>query len=208
MYSFGVMRRVSLAVLTVALAGLAFSPARASSESVSIKSGSGNEFHPETIRITIGDTVMWSNDDRTLIQTGNTRHSATADDGSFDSGRLKEGESFSFTFTKAGYFPYSCTVHPGMTGAVVVTAPQPTHRPTPTPTPTAKASAKPRPSKSATPRASATVSTPSATPTIDAAGVGSNGEASGKIIAVAIAAVTILLLLGYFVYVRFLREDY
>lgn len=208
MYSFGVMKRMLLAALTVVLAGLAFSPAHASDIAVSIKSGSGNEFHPETIRIVVGDTVTWTNDDQTLLQTGNTRHSATADDGSFDSGRLKEGASFAFTFTKAGYFPYSCTVHPGMTGAVVVTAPQPTHRPTPTPTATAKSRPKPRASKSATPSASAQAANPSATPSIHAASVGSNGASQGKIIAVAIAAITILLLLGYFVYVRFLREDF
>jgi len=191
------------------LAGLAFAPARASSESVSIKTANGaNEFHPQFIPIKVGDTVTWSNDDRTLIQTGNTRHSATADDGSFDSGRLKQGESFSFTFTKAGTFPYHCVVHAGMTGAVIVTAPQPSHRASPTPTPTHTPIKKPRPSRSATPSATPSISNPSATPSIKAAGVGSDGASQGKIIAITIAAITILLLLGYFVYVRFLREDY
>ena len=208
MYSFRVMRGKLLAGLTIGLLAMVFAPARASTVSVSIKSGGGNEFHPQIIRVQVGDTVTWSNDDRTLFQTPNTRHTATANDGSFDSGKLKEGDSYTFTFTKAGYIPYQCTVQAGMTGAVVVVAPQATHRPTPTPTPSTTRSVKPRASKSPSPTPTATGASPSPAASIKASSVGSNGATDGRIIAVAIAAITILLLLGYFVYVKFLRQDY
>jgi plastocyanin len=53
-------------------------------------------------------------------------HTVTADDGSFDSGTLSSGKSFSYTFNTAGDFPYHCTFHggpggEGMAGTVTVT---------------------------------------------------------------------------------------
>ena len=63
----------------------------------------------------MGDTVTWSN-------AGPTPHSATASDGSFDTGILDKGGSGSHTFTQAGTFAYICTPHPYMKGTVVVQA--------------------------------------------------------------------------------------
>ena len=56
-----------------------------------------------------GDTVTWSNN-------GPTGHSATANDGSFDTGILQKGSSGSHTFSQAGTFSYICTPHPFMKG--------------------------------------------------------------------------------------------
>ena len=64
--------------------------------------------------VAVGTTVVVTNDDPTV-------HTWSADDGSFDSGALAQGESFEFTFTEAGEFAYSCNFHPSMTGTVVVT---------------------------------------------------------------------------------------
>jgi plastocyanin len=47
-------------------------------------------------------------------------HTATASDGSFDSGNLNPGQSFSFTFATPGSFPYVCQYHAGMQGTIVV----------------------------------------------------------------------------------------
>jgi plastocyanin len=59
--------------------------------------------------------VTWINDD-------SGRHTVTSkDDGVFDSGMMGKGQSFSFTFDKAGEYPYFCSPHPGMVGTVVVT---------------------------------------------------------------------------------------
>jgi LPXTG-motif cell wall-anchored protein len=74
-------------------------------------------FSPATITINQGDTVTWNNN-------GPTPHSATASDGSFDTGILKKGGSGSHTFSQAGSFSYFCKPHPFMKGTVVVQAAQ------------------------------------------------------------------------------------
>jgi plastocyanin len=76
-------------------------------------------FSPAQLTIKVGTTVVWTSED-------NAPHTVTADDGSFDSGNLKKGDSFSFTFTKAGTFPYYCAYHGtagggGMAGTITVT---------------------------------------------------------------------------------------
>jgi LPXTG-motif cell wall-anchored protein len=73
------------------------------------------KYTPSTITVTAGESVTWSN-------SGPTGHSATANDGSFDTGILSKGSSGSHTFTKAGTYAFHCTPHPFMKGTVVVTA--------------------------------------------------------------------------------------
>lgn len=70
-------------------------------------------FSPATLTVKVGDTVTWVNQD-------SVGHSATADDGSFDTGVLSQGESNTVTFTEAGTFGYHCTPHPNITGTVIV----------------------------------------------------------------------------------------
>jgi amicyanin len=74
-------------------------------------------FTPSSISINQGDTVTWNNN-------GPTPHSATANDGSFDTGILRKGQSGSHTFNEAGTYSYICTPHPYMKGTVVVQAAQ------------------------------------------------------------------------------------
>lgn len=70
-------------------------------------------FDPAAVEIPVGATVTWTN-------TGAATHTATASDGTFDSGQLAPGATFSHTFTAAGTFPYVCQIHPQMTGTVSV----------------------------------------------------------------------------------------
>jgi LPXTG-motif cell wall-anchored protein len=72
-------------------------------------------FGPSSVTVNVGDTVTWSN-------SGPTGHSATANDGSFDTGILPKGKSGSHTFSKAGTFSYICKPHPFMKGTVIVKA--------------------------------------------------------------------------------------
>jgi len=74
-------------------------------------------FTPAQITIDEGDTVTWTN-------KGPTAHSATAPDGSFDTGIFPAGQSRSQTFNDAGTFSYICTPHPNMHGTIVVRASQ------------------------------------------------------------------------------------
>jgi plastocyanin len=71
------------------------------------------QFKPAKTTIKVGETVIWSNNDE-------RDHTVIADDGSFKSPNIKSGETFQFTFTKAGKFPYHCTYHPRMKGEIVV----------------------------------------------------------------------------------------
>ena len=73
------------------------------------------EFTPPDITVQQGDEVTWVNE-------GPSSHSATADDGSFDTGVFPEGESRSVTFEDVGTFTYICTPHPDMEGTVIVEA--------------------------------------------------------------------------------------
>jgi plastocyanin len=70
-------------------------------------------FNPPSIEIAAGTTVTWTNSD-------SAPHTATQDGGGFQSGRLDQGQSFSFTFDTAGTFEYHCEFHPNMHGTVVV----------------------------------------------------------------------------------------
>ncbi len=72
-------------------------------------------FSPATTTIHVGDTITWSN-------SGPSSHTATAGNGSFNTGILKKGQSASHTFTQAGTFAYVCQIHSFMHGTIVVLA--------------------------------------------------------------------------------------
>ena len=73
-----------------------------------------NSFTPGTLNVKVGDKVTWTNND-------SYAHTVVSDTGDFDSGNMSSGQSFGFTFTKAGTFNYHCGVHTFMTAQVVVT---------------------------------------------------------------------------------------
>jgi plastocyanin len=72
-------------------------------------------FGPAALTVAVGTTVTWTNRDdipHTVVSTDDPK--------AFRSKVLDTDEKFSYTFTKAGTFPYFCSVHPKMTGTVVV----------------------------------------------------------------------------------------
>ena len=95
------------------------------SDSVTISPGSsvpsnGKFFVPETLTVSTGTTVTWTNGDSTL----HTVTSGSAESGNsgteFDSSYLAAGKTFQHQFGTAGTFDYYCTLHPWMKGKVVV----------------------------------------------------------------------------------------
>ena len=70
-------------------------------------------FGPQTITVPVGTTVTWTNSD-------DIPHTVVSTEGVFKSKVMDTDEKFSYTFTKAGTYPYYCSVHPKMTGKVVV----------------------------------------------------------------------------------------
>jgi LPXTG-motif cell wall-anchored protein len=72
-------------------------------------------FAPGTTTVHAGDTITWTNN-------GPSPHTATANNGSFNTGTLHPGQSASHVFTQAGTFTYFCSIHPFMHGTIVVLA--------------------------------------------------------------------------------------
>lgn len=73
------------------------------------------DYSVNVLEIPVGTTVTWTNQDPII-------HTVTAADGSFDSGFMREGETWSHTFEEAGEFEYLCTPHPWMRAKVIVTS--------------------------------------------------------------------------------------
>lgn len=75
------------------------------------------KFTPSTLNVKVGTTV-------TFVQEDSVPHNATgtgSDDVIKSSSALSKGQTYTVTFTKAGTYPYMCSIHPYMTGTVVVT---------------------------------------------------------------------------------------
>jgi amicyanin len=71
-------------------------------------------FGPQELRVKAGTTVTWTNEDdipHTVVSPNNFRSKALDTDG-----------TYSFTFTTPGTYRYFCSLHPHMTGAIVVEA--------------------------------------------------------------------------------------
>src|SRR5882757_9586908 len=100
-------------VMTVALAAaraVGASPQQATTAEVKIDNFS---FGPATLTVAPGTTVTWINHD-------DIPHTVVSTDSVFKSKVLDTDEKFSFTFAKAGTYPYFCSIHPKMTATVVV----------------------------------------------------------------------------------------
>jgi plastocyanin len=72
-------------------------------------------FGPAALTVPVGTTVTWTNKDdipHTVVSTDEPK--------AFKSKVLDTDEKFSFTFSKAGTYPYFCSIHPKMTGKVIV----------------------------------------------------------------------------------------
>jgi plastocyanin len=70
-------------------------------------------FGPQALTIAPGTKVTWTNRD-------DIPHTVVSTEGVFKSRVLDTDEKFSFTFDKPGNYPYFCSVHPKMTGTVIV----------------------------------------------------------------------------------------
>jgi plastocyanin len=70
-------------------------------------------FSPASIMVPVGATVRWTNAD-------DIPHTIVSDDKTFKSKALDTDEQFNYTFTKPGTYSYFCSIHPKMTGKIVV----------------------------------------------------------------------------------------
>jgi plastocyanin len=171
------IRRLMLVAASVAMAAwMAAGAVLAADGSVTIANFA---FDPATVTVNVGDGVTWTNQD-------GTAHTATAGDGSFDTANIAAGGSATVTFDTAGTFAYVCSIHPQMAGTVVVQG----------------AAATPAPTAAPTTGGGVTI-TPAPTDTLAAT---ADEEFASRAVAIALAALGLLMLVGTFVADRRFRE--
>ena len=107
-----------LAVLSLSTASLLiFHPARAKAKENKAQAREVKvdnfTFSPNTLAVPLNSSVTWVNRD-------DIPHVIASNDGLFKSKALDTDQKFSYTFTKAGTYPYYCSVHPTMVGKIVV----------------------------------------------------------------------------------------
>jgi len=117
------MKRLLLLVGLLVLALVVFVPAAVAQdggvEAVPVQDARSvaigdNFFDPLDVAVEPGSTITWTNN-------GDEPHTVTADDGSFDSGRLNPGDSYTVAFGGQGTVRYHCEIHPEeMRGSVTV----------------------------------------------------------------------------------------
>jgi amicyanin len=100
------------AITAGAVAMSATSVAVAAAPSASVKIANFT-FQAPVVTVKPGTVVTWTNDD-------DIPHTVTANTGAFKSKVLDSGDQFSFTFAKGGEYAYFCSLHPHMTGKIIV----------------------------------------------------------------------------------------
>jgi plastocyanin len=103
------MLKLSTIIAAAGIVLISSGAALSANHSVSIK---GMKFDPPALQVAAGDSVTFTNEDA-------APHTATANDGSFDTGRLGRGESATVTISSPGTVAYICKIHPAMKGTVV-----------------------------------------------------------------------------------------
>ena len=116
------MKRLSFAAVAVVLIAAIVLLARTSSVAVNAQQQAAAtpgvkidnfSFGPATLTVAAGTTVTWTNRD-------DIPHTVVSTEGAFKSKVVDTDEKFSYTFAKPGTYSYFCSIHPKMTGKVVV----------------------------------------------------------------------------------------
>ncbi len=114
-------------IVGLLLIPIGFNAAFAKTWDVTIPTGAGDStnaekrffFSPWDLTAEIYDTVTWGNGD-TVAHTVTSGNVTAGPDGTFDSGLIPAGKSFTFKFEKSGTYPYFCSIHPWMAASVTV----------------------------------------------------------------------------------------
>lgn len=73
----------------------------------------GHKYGPATVTVPVGTTIAWVNHDGDV-------HTVFSTTQAFTSPAIETDETYSYTFSKQGTYTYFCTLHPLMTGTVIV----------------------------------------------------------------------------------------
>jgi plastocyanin len=111
----GFARSAVLACLLGCAIGVTLGAAFADGNAASVLKIENFAFMPKSVTVKAGTTITWTNqDDETHTVTSTTKE--------FKSKALSAGDKFTFTFTTPGTYKYFCSLHPFMTGTIVVEA--------------------------------------------------------------------------------------
>ena len=105
-------RTLALGAMVLLIAIALAAPVRADETQVKIDNFT---FNPQQITVKAGATVVWTNGD-------DIPHTVTSTTMAFRSQALDTDDKFSFTFATPGKYDYFCSLHPHMTGTIVVEA--------------------------------------------------------------------------------------
>jgi plastocyanin len=108
----GVAAPIIIAILMIAGSSRMTAKAESSAANADVKIDNFS-FGPQIVTVPVGATVTWTNHD-------DIPHTVVSTEGVFKSKVRDTDEKFSYTFAKAGTYPYYCTIHPKMTGQIVV----------------------------------------------------------------------------------------
>ena len=111
--SLAVMILMAIAFLTAASQNVRANVGQPSTDGTAAVKIDNFAFGPDTLTVAVGTTVTWTNRD-------DIPHTVVSTDGVFKSKVRDTDETFSYKFEKAGTYSYYCSVHPKMTGKVVV----------------------------------------------------------------------------------------
>jgi plastocyanin len=109
---------ISSILVLAAMTG-SFQTAEATNYNVNIQNFA---YVPAGMHINVGDMITWTNQDAVI-------HTATSDNGVWNSGNLSQGQSYSFTFTNTGTYPYHCAIHTFMMDTIFVSTQSGTSEP-------------------------------------------------------------------------------
>jgi len=108
---------LAFALLLALVAVLILHPTRARSEDAKASPTEVKvdnfTFGPDSLTVPVNSTVTWINKD-------DVPHVIASNDGVFKSKALDTDDKYSYTFSKAGTYPYYCSIHPKMVGKIVV----------------------------------------------------------------------------------------
>ncbi len=107
------MKKIILFIFLTAAAVLPAADLPGKGKAKSIVQIDNFSFRPQTLTVRVGTTVTWVNRD-------DVPHTVTSTDKKFKSRALDTDEKYSYTFSAPGTNSYFCSVHPHMTGKVIV----------------------------------------------------------------------------------------
>lgn len=103
---------IALIILSIAISGCTAQKTQTQPSTTNAIDIKDFAFNPDTITVTKGTTVTWTNKDSAPHTVKGT---------AFTSETLNQGQSYSYTFNEAGTFEYQCGIHPSMRAKVIVT---------------------------------------------------------------------------------------